>query len=86
MQMAQREQWSARSMVYLAKTLAGQLKSGDNYAALKPVIGIHLLNYELFAGQEQALWCFEMRDRANPAVQGCRIKICLQSWGYIKVL
>ena len=37
MQMSKREQWSARSMVYLAKTLAGQLKSSENYAALKPV-------------------------------------------------
>jgi predicted transposase/invertase (TIGR01784 family) len=37
MQTSKREQWSARSMVYLAKTLAGQLKSSENYAALKPV-------------------------------------------------
>jgi predicted transposase/invertase (TIGR01784 family) len=68
MQMSKREQWNARSMVYLAKTLAGQLKSGDNYASLKPVIGIHLLCYDLFDDPEQALWCFEMRDRINPSI------------------
>ena len=68
MQMSKREQWSARSMVYLAKTLAGQLKSGSNYAALKPVIGIHLLCYDLFDDPKQAVWCFEMRDRINPAM------------------
>ncbi len=68
MQMCRREQWSARSMVYLAKALATQLKSGQRYATLKPVIGIHLLNYDLFADPNQALWCFEMRDRINPAM------------------
>jgi predicted transposase/invertase (TIGR01784 family) len=68
MQMNKREQWNARSMVYLAKTLAGQLKAGDNYASLKPVIGIHLLCYDLFDDPKQAVWCFEMRDRINPAI------------------
>jgi predicted transposase/invertase (TIGR01784 family) len=68
MQMSRRERWSARSMVYLSKTLGTQLKAGVDYAKLKPVIGIHLLVYDLFPEQEQACWCFEMRDRANPAV------------------
>lgn len=69
MQMSRREKWSARSMVYMAKTLGTQLKAGVDYAKLKPVIGIHLLVYDLFPEQEQAIWCFEMRDRINPAVR-----------------
>jgi predicted transposase/invertase (TIGR01784 family) len=69
MQMSRQQKWSARSTYYLAKTLAGQLKPGEKYAALKPVIGIHLLGYDLFEAQEQAIWCFEMRDRINPQVR-----------------
>jgi predicted transposase/invertase (TIGR01784 family) len=68
-QMRQREKWSARSMVYLSKTMGAQLKAGVDYAKLKPVIGIHLLVYDLFPDQNQALWCFEMRDRINPSVR-----------------
>ena len=69
MQMSRQQKWSARSTYYLAKTLAGQLKPGEKYAALKPVIGIHLLGYDLFETPEQAIWCFEMRDRINPQVR-----------------
>ena len=69
MQMSSQEKWSTRSMYYLAKTLASQLKAGQKYAALKPVIGIHLLGYDLFDAPDQALWCFEMRDRVNPLVR-----------------
>ncbi len=69
MQMSKREQWSARSTYYLAKTMAGQLKSGEPYSQLKPVIGIHLLAYVLFKGQDQARWCFELRDSTNPLVK-----------------
>jgi predicted transposase/invertase (TIGR01784 family) len=69
MQMSRQQAWSERSMVYLAKMLAGQLKAGDQYANLKPVIGIHFLAYDLFEAQNQAIWCFEMRDRNLPAVR-----------------
>ncbi len=68
-QVRQREKWSARSMVYLSKTLGAQLEAGVDYAKLKPVIGIHLLVYDLFPEQDQAFWCFEMRDRINPSVR-----------------
>lgn len=68
MQMSRREQWGTRSMVYMAKALAEQLKSGEPYVALKPVIGIHLLGYDLFDDPKQALWCFEMRDRLQPDI------------------
>ena len=68
-QMSRRQKWSARSMVYLAKTLGTQLKAGVDYEKLKPVIGIHLLVYDLFPDQKQAFWCFEMRDRNNPDIR-----------------
>ena len=63
--------WSARSAYYLAKLVSGQLVAGDDYGGLKPVIGIHLLDFDLFQDpehQEQAIWCFEMRDAVTPTV------------------
>jgi predicted transposase/invertase (TIGR01784 family) len=67
MQVRRHADWPLRSAFYLARTLANQLKSGDAYAELKPVIGIHLMDFELFE-QEQAHWCFELRDRHHSAV------------------
>jgi len=61
-----------RSVYYLASTLTRQLKSGQNYDRMKAVIGIHLLDFELFDGpdqQNQAIWCFELRDRQQPTVK-----------------
>lgn len=63
--------WGARSVYYLASLLGAQLKSGEEYAAIRPVIGIHLLDFEYFKAPEhqtQAVWCFELRDRQRPAV------------------
>ncbi len=68
MQVQPRGLWSQRGMVYLAKTLAGQLGTGAPYADLKPVIGIHLLRFDLFASPTEADWCYQMRDRRNPAM------------------
>jgi predicted transposase/invertase (TIGR01784 family) len=61
--------WSARSTYYLARVLSNQIVSGQEFHSLKPVIGIHLLDFDLFdaPGQKsQAQWCFEMRDRQDP--------------------
>ena len=50
--------------------LSEQLEALEGYRRLKPVIGIHLLDFTLFEAQaEQALWCFEMRDRVRPDVR-----------------
>jgi hypothetical protein len=43
----------------------------DAYERLCPVVGIHLLDFDLFRAQEhrgQAVWCFEMRDLDTPNV------------------
>jgi predicted transposase/invertase (TIGR01784 family) len=72
MQVRRHNAWSARSAYYLARTLTQQLKSGEDYQSLKPVIGIHLLDFELFDApeqQSQVLWCFELRDRQQPDVR-----------------
>ena len=72
MQVKRFDLWNARSAYYLASTLTKQIGSGESYLALKPVIGIHLLNFDLFTEPEQlnqAHWCFEMRDRWQPATK-----------------
>jgi predicted transposase/invertase (TIGR01784 family) len=72
MQVRQFRAWSARSAYYLARTLTQQLASGGDYRQLQPAIGIHLLDFDLFtapAQQDQAVWCFELRDRLQPVVK-----------------
>ncbi|QFY88725.1 Rpn family recombination-promoting nuclease/putative transposase [Magnetovirga frankeli] len=72
MQIRRFDPWSARSTYYLARALSGQISSGEDYFNLKPVIGIHLLDFDLFDQPEnanQAQWCFELRDRNNPQVK-----------------
>jgi len=72
MQVRRYDPWSARSTYYLARTLSSQITSGEDYQALKPVIGIHLLDFDLFDQPEnaqQAQWCFELRDRTNPQIK-----------------
>lgn len=68
MQVQRYDPWSARSTYYLARALAHQIGSGDRYDGIKPVVGIHLLDFVLFPDTPQALWRFEMRDRTQPNV------------------
>jgi len=72
MQVKRFDLWNARSAYYLASALVKQIGSGVSYLDLKPVIGIHLLNFDLFTSpqqMQQAHWCFEMRDRWQPATK-----------------
>ncbi len=72
MQVRRYHAYSARSTYYLAHALTQQIGSGQNYHEIKSVIGIDLLDFELFDAprqQSQAVWCFEMRDRRQPEVK-----------------
>jgi predicted transposase/invertase (TIGR01784 family) len=64
--------WHKRGLFYLARTLGGQLSSGDDYGELRASVGLHLLDFDLFTATErqrqQALWRFEMRDETQPQV------------------
>jgi predicted transposase/invertase (TIGR01784 family) len=71
MQVRRQHAYGARSTYYLAKIICDQLVAGDAYERLCPVVGIHLLDFDLFRAQEhrgQAVWCFEMRDLDTPNV------------------
>lgn len=67
MQTCKHAGWQARTIYYLARGLGRQLQSGEGYQQLQPVIGIHLMDFDLFE-QEQALWRFELRDHQLPDV------------------
>jgi len=60
--------WTARSVYYLARALGSQLHSGEGYHHVQPVVGIHLMDFDLFPAQDQACWTFELRDRQHPEV------------------
>ena len=64
--------WHKRGLFYLARTLGGQLKAGEDYQELRASVGLHLLDFDLFTATEsqrqQALWGFEMRDKTQPQV------------------
>ena len=65
MQVCKFVDWGARSLYYLARLLGKQLNKGENYDKVRPVVGIHLLDFDLFTKPnelQQALWRFEMRD------------------------
>lgn len=73
MQVRRYNEWGKRSAYYLAKMLTDQLSSGDDYTELNAVIGIHLLDFDLYtantAQQNQAVWRFELRDELQPDVK-----------------
>jgi len=68
MQVRKHAGWSARSVFYLARLLSQQLQEGESYRQVKPVIGIHLIDFDLFPAHEQACWRFELRDQLYPEV------------------
>jgi predicted transposase/invertase (TIGR01784 family) len=58
-----------RSIYYLAKMIASQLKSGEDYNLLEPVIGIHFLDYIENSIYTDCTYCFELRDRKHPELK-----------------
>ena len=52
MQVKRHRAWGSRSLYYLAKLLSGQLKSGEGYESLRPVVGIHIIDFDYFNVQE----------------------------------
>jgi len=60
-----------RALYYLCKLYSSQLDSGENYEKLKPVIGIHFLDYEQFSDSdyEDFYFHFEMIDARYPSLR-----------------
>ncbi len=68
MQVRKYKSYSKRA-VYYSKLYSGQLESGEDYAELKPVIGIHFLDYYEFPDHEDFRFCFELRDIRYPELR-----------------
>ena len=59
--------WVARSIYYATRSLGHQLEEGENYEALRPAVGIHLLDFDLFEDRTaHALWRFNLRAEQAP--------------------
>ncbi|MCP4686672.1 MAG: Rpn family recombination-promoting nuclease/putative transposase [Desulfobacterales bacterium] len=69
MQAQKFEAYTKRALYYLAKLYAGQLKSGDDYELLNPVIGIHFLNYTRFPEFEKSHFSFHFREDGQPELK-----------------
>lgn len=58
-----------RAMFYLSRLYSKQLDSGEKYEQLKPVVGIHFLNYEQFPGYDEFQFHFELKDIRYPELR-----------------
>jgi len=61
--------YSKRTLYYLCKLYAGQLEAGEDYGKLRPVIGIHFLDYEEFPEETDFHFRFELRDIRHPKLR-----------------
>ncbi|MDM8540121.1 Rpn family recombination-promoting nuclease/putative transposase [Desulfococcaceae bacterium HSG9] len=66
MQVRRYDDYNQRTIYYLSRMYAEQLQAGDEYGALKPVIGIHFLDYEQFPEYRDYHFSFELRDQRYP--------------------
>jgi len=70
MQLQRFRHWPERNVYGVARSLAGQLRTSQDYRLLKPSIGISLLVHNLFTGHPgKALWHFTLRDTEQPEIQ-----------------
>ena len=53
MQVQRHRPWCSRSLYYLSKLFSGQLKSGEGYESLRPVVGIHIMDFDYFNEQDE---------------------------------
>ncbi len=66
MQVRKHSFYPRRTLYYVSKLYADQLNAGDEYRALKPVIGIHFLDYEQFPDYDDFHFCFQFREQRHP--------------------
>lgn len=54
--------WAERSLFYLSKMFTEQLKPGGRYRTLKKCVGISILDFDLFRGEEDFYSSFHIRE------------------------
>ncbi len=63
------EAYPERALYYLCKLYSSQLDAGENYSQLKPVIGIHFLDYKQFPDYNDLCFRFEFADVRYPGLK-----------------
>ncbi|CAN2045363.1 transposase [Candidatus Magnetomoraceae bacterium gMMP-1] len=58
-----------RALYYVSKIYSEQLKSGEKYRKLNPVMGIHFLDYKMFPKVDDYHFCFELKDLRYPKLK-----------------
>ena len=76
---------SRRGVFHLARVMAGQLEAGENYTVLEPVIGIHLLDFDLFEDGRQNMCdgCPDAIFHKGKMVWSCRVDELEKFGGFI---
>jgi predicted transposase/invertase (TIGR01784 family) len=71
MQVRKYENYPKRTLYYLCKMYGDQLKAGQDYLDLHPVVGIHFLDYSPFpdSGADDFHYRFALRDVRHPDVE-----------------
>ena len=62
-QIANEGNYDKRALYYWAKLYTDQLRSGEDYRQLSKAIGIHILNFQSIAGDDQYHHCFHIVDK-----------------------
>ena len=57
--------YKLRTLHYWARKYAGQIKSGEHYPELKPVISINIMGYKLIKETDKYHTCFQIREKDN---------------------
>ncbi len=65
-QSTRQKAYVSRSLYYWAKLYQGQLKEGEDYAALSPVICINILDFSIFDAIVQPHTCFILAEKDHP--------------------
>ncbi len=68
MQVRKYAAYPRRAAYYLCRLYAGQLNAGDEYGELKPAVGIHFLDFELFPESPDFHYRFMFRDEQKPEI------------------
>ncbi len=69
MQAQKYEGYPQRALYYLSKIYGGQLKAGEEYEVLKPVVGIHFLSYKQFPEYDDFDFRFDFRESRHPELK-----------------
>lgn len=75
MQVVYMEHWDKRSMFYLCKMYAGQMKRRENYNALQKCVQVGVLNFKYFKDDEECYRIVNLRDNKTGKIYNDQLEI-----------